>query len=67
MIRGALILAAGFALGYSKGLSENTAVLNKIEEMGARFANYMDSQPDKTTEDHDKTTPDSDKETPQDG
>jgi hypothetical protein len=45
VIRGALILAAGLAIGYGKGIQENVVALNKIEEMAKSLNAWSKSQP----------------------
>jgi hypothetical protein len=45
VIRGALILAAGLAIGYGKGIQENVVALNKIEDMVKQFNAWIELQP----------------------
>lgn len=44
IIRGALVFAAGLGLGYVKGVSENVAVIDKLESVGARFGSWVEEQ-----------------------
>lgn len=44
MIKGALILAVGLGIGYAKGISENTLILDKVSEMASSLSDWAERE-----------------------
>lgn len=54
MIKGALILAVGLGIGYAKGISENTALLDKVSEMATSLDNWSKAERERSEMEREK-------------